>query len=404
MKITFSPPDIKENDIQEVVHTLRSGWITSGPKTLEFEKELSEYNRTNQTVCVNSATAGLEMVLRLFGVGEGDEVITSAYTYTASASVIDHVGAKIVLCDVEKDSFFMDKEQLSTLINEKTKAIIPVDIGGVMCDYDALFNIIEEKKDLFKPKGELQEKLGRILILADGAHSLGAKYKGKFSGSVADFTIFSFHAVKNLTTAEGGAITWKDHSGFEDEDIKRSLKLLTLHGQTKDALTKSDLGAWEYDIEVLGYKNNMTDIAAALGLSQLKRYEETLKERAENLKAYMAGLQCEKLDFLVHDDGDARSSKHLFMVLLKDKNEAFRNNLIKEMGERGIATNVHYKPLPMFTAYRALGFDIKDFPNAYHQYERMISLPFHTLLSKEDIELIISTFWECYEKLEKENL
>lgn len=402
MKIPFSPPDINQDDINEVIDTLQSGWITTGPKTVKFEEELSTYSHTKHAHCVNSATAALEMVLRLFNIGEGDEVITSAYTYSASASVIHHVGAKIVLCDLAEDSFFMDEEKLAGLITDKTKAIIPIDIGGVMCDYDSLFELVESKKHLFKANGAYQEALGRVLILSDAAHSLGAVYKGQPSGSVADFTCFSFHAVKNLTTAEGGSVTWKEQPFFSSDDIKHRLKMLTLHGQSKNALEKTGPGAWEYDIEILGYKSNMTDIAASLGLSQLRRYDEMLKRRHEIAERYVKGLDSEKLSFLHHFSNDmGRTSAHLMLVFLHGKDETFRNELIIMLAERGISANVHYKPLPMFTAYRNLGFDIADFPEAYRQYQRVISLPIYSTLSDGDVDYVTNHFWECYEQLEK---
>lgn len=388
MNIPFSPPDLTELEINEVIDTLKSGWITTGPKTKLFERKIAEYTNTSIAVCLNSATAAMELTLRLLGVGEGDEVITSAYTYTASASVIHHVGAKIVLIDTAKDSFHMDHDQLERAITDKTKAIIPVDIAGVMCDYDRIFEIVEKKRPLFKPKNEIQEAIGRVVVLADAAHSFGSIYKGRKSGEVADFTCFSFHAVKNLTTAEGGAVTWRDIPGIDNKEIYRQFMLLSLHGQTKDALTKTKIGGWEYDIVSPGYKCNMTDIMASLGLGQLQRYPTILKRRKELIELYDQGLKGCNVDILEHYGKDFSSNGHLYMVRLIGKCEEERNNVITKMAQKGIATNVHYKPLPMLTAYRKIGFDIKDYPNAYAQYANEITLPLHTLLSNEDVKYI----------------
>lgn len=394
MNISFSPPDISEIEINEVIDTLKSGWITTGPKTKLFEKKIAEYTNTSKAVCLNSATAALELTLRLLGIGEGDEVITSAYTYTASASVIHHVGAKIVLVDTAKDSYQMDYDQLEQVITERTKAIIPVDIAGVMCDYDRLFEIVEQKKYLFKPKNEMQEAFNRVIVVADAAHSFGSIYKGRKSGEVADFTCFSFHAVKNLTTAEGGAVTWRDIPGIDNEEIYRQYMLLSLHGQSKDALTKAKIGGWEYDIFMPGYKCNMTDIMAALGLGQLQRYPSLLKRRREIIAMYDEGLKDCNVELLKHFSDDYSSNGHLYMVRLLGKNEAERNRIIKQMAQKGIATNVHFKPLPMHTAYKKLGFDIKDYPNAYGRYKNEITLPLHTLLTDQQVEYII----ECLKK------
>lgn len=389
MKISFSPPDISEVEINEVIDTLKSGWITTGPKTKLFEKKITEYINTSKAVCLNSATAAMEMTLRLLGIGEGDEVITSAYTYTASASVINHVGAKIVLVDTAKDSFQMDYEKLGQAITKKTKAIIPVDIAGVMCDYDKIFEIVNSKKDLFNPSNKIQEKIGRVIVLADAAHSFGAKYKGKKSGEVADFTSFSFHAVKNLTTAEGGAVTWRDIPSVDNEKIYRQYMLLSLHGQSKDALAKTKLGAWEYDIVYPAYKCNMTDILASLGLGQLQRYTEILKRRKQIVQMYDEGLGDCNVDVLKHYGDNFSSSGHLYLVRLLGKDEAYRNKVIEKMAEKGIATNVHYKPLPMHTAYKNLGFDIEDYPNAFDMYRNEITLPLHTLLTDEQVEYVV---------------
>lgn len=392
MKIPFSPPDISEEEIREVVDTLRSGWITTGPKTKLFEKEIANYCHTSKAVCLNSATACMEMTLRLLGIGQEDEIITCAYTYTASASVIDHVGAKIVLVDCGKDSFHIDYGAIEEAITEKTKAIIPVDIAGVMCDYDKIFQVINNKKNIFKPSNKIQEAIGRVVVLADGAHSLGATYKGEMSGEVADFTSFSFHAVKNLTTAEGGAVTWKNINGIDNEEIYKRYMLLTLHGQSKDALAKTKLGAWEYDIIYPGFKCNMTDIMSAVGLGQFKRYDVMLKKRKEIISRYDEGIRDLPIKSLQHYGKDFSSSGHLYLARLINKDESFRNKVIENMAEKGIATNVHYKPLPMHTAYKNLGFDIKKYPNAYNQYANEITLPLHTLLKDEEVRYVIEEF------------
>lgn len=390
--IPFSPPDITEAEIEAVACVMRSGWITTGPKTKEFEKEIAKYCNTPKAVCLNSATAALEMTLRLLGIGEGDEVITSAYTYTASASVIAHVGAKIVLADVKKDSYEMDYDLLADLINEKTKAIIPVDIGGVMCDYDRVFEIAERKKNLFKPSNDIQKKLGRVFVLADGAHSFGSERKRVKSGNVADFTSFSFHAVKNLTTAEGGAVTWRHIDGVDDEELYHQYMLLSLHGQSKDALAKTQIGAWEYDIVSPAYKCNMTDIMAAIGLTQLNRYDEILKKRRDIINIYDEAMKKLDVEYLRHYGDDFASDGHLYLVRLCGKDSAYRNELIIKMAEHGIMCNVHYKPLPMHTAYKNLGFNIKDYPNAYSQFENEISLPLNTKMSLEDAEYVVKVF------------
>ncbi|PPK45270.1 DegT/DnrJ/EryC1/StrS family aminotransferase [Clostridium algidicarnis] len=397
MKISFSPPDITQEEIDEVVDTLRSGWITTGPKTKLFEEKIANYTNASKAVCFNSATSAMELTLRLLGVGEGDEVITSAYTYTASASVIHHVGAKIVLVDTAKDSFQMDYEKLEHAITDKTKAIIPVDIAGVMCDYDKIFEIVNNKQNLFSPSNEIQKAINRVIVLADGAHSLGATYKGKKSGEVADFTCFSFHAVKNLTTAEGGAATWRDIPNINNNDIYTQYMLLSLHGQTKDAFAKTDPGSWEYDIIYPAYKCNMTDIMASLGLAQLKRYDAILERRKQIINMYDKALENGGATSLKHFTDKSSSSGHLYLVRLNDKDEDYRNMVIKEMAEKGIATNVHYKPLPMHTAYKNLGFNIKDYPNAFNMYRNEITLPLHTLLSDEEVEYVT----ECLKEIVK---
>lgn len=388
--IPFSPPNIGEKEIKNVIEVLESGWITTGPKTKEFERKISEYCNTDKTLCVNSATAGMELVLRLLGVGEGDEVITTAYTYTATASVIYHTGAKIVLVDTDEDSYEMDYTKMEQAITEKTKVIIPVDLAGIMCDYDKIFEIVNRNKNKFIANNELQQSIGRIVVLADGAHSFGAKYKGKMSGEVADFTSFSFHAVKNLTTAEGGAITWNKE--LNSTDIYRKLNILSLHGQTKDALAKTEKGAWEYDIIEPAYKCNMTDIMAAIGMGQLERYEETLKYRRRIIEKYDSEFLKEpNFQILRHYIKNNESSGHLYMLRIKNKTEIQRNEIIKNIAKKGISVNVHYKPLPMLTAYKNLGYDIKDFPNSYLMYKNEITLPVNNIITMEEIDYIINT-------------
>lgn len=394
MKIPFSPPDITDEEIKEVTEVLKSGWITTGPKTKELERKIAEFCHTDRAVALNSATACMEMALRLFEIGPGDEVIVPAYTYTASASVVAHVGATLKLVDVGADSYHIDYDKLEELITDKTKAIIPVDIAGVMVDYDRIRDVVMDKKGLFKPQGKLQEALGHILILADSAHGFGASRKGKMSGEDADFTSFSFHAVKNFTTAEGGALVWRHIPGVDDEEIYHQLMLLTLHGQSKDALAKTKLGAWEYDIVGPYFKCNMTDIMAGIGLAQFRRYEGLLARRKEIIEKYTKGISGDNIQILAHYGSDFKSSGHLFLVRVLNMNEEDRNNLITEMAEKGIATNVHYKPLPMHTAYKNLGFDIKDFPNSYNMYHNEITLPLHTLLTDEQVDYVIETFNE----------
>lgn len=389
MRIEFSPPDITQLEIDEVVDTLKSGWITTGPKTKRLEQELSVFTNTDKTVCLNSATAAMELTLRVLGVVEGDEVITCAYTYTASASVIHHVGAKIVLVDTNKEDKFMDLKALEDAITEKTKVIIPVDLAGKPCKYDEIFEIVERKKALFRPNNKLQEKIGRVVVMADGAHSLGAEYKGKPSGSVADFTCFSFHAVKNFTVGEGGSVTWNRALGLDDDEIYREFQLLSLHGQSKDALSKMKLGAWEYDIVAPNFKCNLTDIASGIGLAQLKRYPNLLKRRFEIVERYNRGFEGTRVKPFVHFEEDRKSCCHLYIVNIEGISEEERNEIIVKMAERGIATNVHYKPLPMHTAYKNLGFDIKNYPNAYNNYKSQITLPLHTLLTDEQVDYII---------------
>ena len=394
--IPFSPPDMTEAEIEEVIEAIKSGWITTGPKTKEFEKRIAEYCGTDKAVCLNSATACLEMTLRELGIGEGDEVITSAYTYTASCSPIVHVGATPILVDVSKDSIEMDYDALENAITEKTKAIIPVDIAGIMCDYDRIFNIVESKKSLFHPNNEKQEAIGRIAVIADGAHSFGAEQNGIKSGNRADFTTFSFHAVKNLTTAEGGAVTWRKIDGIDNDKLYKDYQLLSLHGQSKDAFAKNQLGAWEYDIVGPWYKCNMTDIAAAMGLAQLDRYKDILNKRREYIKMYNDGLKDMDISVLEHYGSDHSGSGHLYMVRLNGKDREYRDNFIVKMAERGVASNVHYKPLPMHTAYKNLGFNIADFPNAKAFFENEITLPLNTKMSFDDVKYVIDVFKEVY--------
>lgn len=390
--ISFSPPDISELEIAEVVEALRSGWITTGPRTKKLENLIAEWIGTEKCVCLNSQTACAETALRIMGIGKGDEVITSAYTYTATASVIDHVGAKIVLIDTQKNSLQMDYDALEAAINENTKAVIPVDLGGVPCDYDRIFDIAQRKKGLFKPANDIQAKLGRVAVMADNAHAFGAEYHGKMIGSVADFSSFSFHAVKNFTTAEGGALTWRTVDGISNDDIYKRIQLLSLHGQSKDALAKTQLGAWEYDIVGTYYKCNMTDVTAAIGLKQFERYPEMLRRRKEVIERYDAAFMPLGVETLKHYTDEYESSGHLYITRIPGIDAERRNEIIVKMAEKGVACNVHYKPLPMHTAYKNLGFDIKNYPNAYAHYENEVTLPLHTKLTDEDVEYIINTY------------
>ena len=391
-KVPFSPPDITESEVNLVSEALRSGWITTGPKTKEFERLIAMCCQTEQAVCLNSATACMELILRVLDVGPGDEVITSAYTYTATASVTCHVGAKVVMVDTAPDSFEMDYDKLADAITEKTKVVLPVDLAGVGCDYDKIFAAVESKKHLFSPANDIQKAYGRVIVLADAAHAFGAKWHGKMCGEIADFTSFSFHAVKNLTTAEGGALTWRNHDGVDNESLYKQFQLLSLHGQNKDALAKTRLGAWEYDIVAPYYKCNMTDVMAGIGLAQLKRYPEMLYRRRQIIERYNEGLKGRNVQVLDHFGDDHSSSGHLYLVRLLGEDVEYRNAVIERMAERGIACNVHYKPLPMMTAYKNLGFDIVDYPNAYNQYHNEITLPLHTSLTNEDVEYVISNF------------
>ena len=399
MKIPFSPPDIGEAEIAQVADTLRSGWITTGPKTKELERQVASFCHTSRAVCLNSATAAMELTLHQLGIGPGDEIITCAYTYTASASVVCHVGAKLVLVDCCKpsdggsDCYQMDYDALERAITPRTKAIIPVDLGGVVCDYDRIFEIVERKKALFIPSdNKIQQALGRVAVMADAAHAFGAQWHGRMCGEIADFTCFSFHAVKNFTTAEGGAVTWRDLPGIDNEEIYKNYMLLSLHGQSKDALAKTQLGAWEYDIVMPGYKCNMTDIMAAIGLAQMQRYPGLLARRKQIITRYNQVMDTLPVSYLRHYGEDFASSGHLYLVRLNGRDEQFRNDFIVKMAEREIATNVHYKPLPMHTAYKKLGFDIKDYPNAFAMYRNEVTLPLHTLLTDEQVEFLLEIF------------
>lgn len=392
MNISFSPPDMSDMEIQEVADTIKSGWITTGPKTKELERKIAKYVGVNRCVCLNSQTACGEMALRVLGIGAGDEVIVPAYTYSASASIVDHVGAKIVFVDVQEGCLEMDYDKMEAAITEKTKAIIPVDLGGVPCDYDKIFAIVEKKKALFQPKNEIQKAIGRVAVCADTAHAFGASWHGKMCGSIADFSSFSFHAVKNFTTAEGGALTWRTIPGIDDEDIYHKLQLLSLHGQSKDALAKTKLGAWEYDIVGLWFKCNMTDIMAGIGLAQMKRYPGMLARRKDIIARYDAAFKPLGIEVLDHYNDEHQSSGHLYITRIPGAGLEERQEIIVKMAEAGIATNVHYKPLPMMTAYKNLGFDIKDYPNAYKRFVNEITLPLHTCLTDEEVEYIIENY------------
>lgn len=392
MNISFSPPDMSDLEIQEVADTIKSGWITTGPKTKELERQIAKYVGVNRCVCLNSQTACGEMALRVLGIGAGDEVIVPAYTYSASASIVDHVGAKIVFVDVQEGCLEMDYDKMEAAITEKTKAIIPVDLGGVPCDYDKIFAIVEKKKALFQPNNEIQKAIGRVAVCADTAHAFGASWHGKMCGSIADFSSFSFHAVKNFTTAEGGALTWRTIPGIDDENIYHKLQLLSLHGQSKDALAKTKLGAWEYDIVGPWFKCNMTDIMAGIGLAQMKRYPGMLARRKEIIARYDAAFKPLGIDVLDHYNDNHQSSGHLYITRIPGAGLEERQEIIVKMAEAGIATNVHYKPLPMMTAYKNLGFDIKDYPNAYKRFVNEITLPLHTCLTDEEVEYIIENY------------
>ena len=392
MKIPFSPPDITEEEIIQVTEALKSGWITTGPRTKELEREVASLCGVNRAVCLNSQTSCAEMTLRLLGIKDGDEVITSAYTYTASASVVCHVGAKLVLIDTQEDSLEMDYDKLAEAITERTKVIIPVDIGGIPCDYNRIYEIVESKKELFQPENELQKAFGRVIVMADAAHALGAVWQDKMVGSIADFTNFSFHAVKNLTTAEGGAVTWREINGIDSEKIYHQYQLLSLHGQSKDAFAKTQLGAWEYDIIGPWYKCNMTDVAAGIGLAQMKRYKGLLARRQEIIRKYDNAFIPVGIEVLKHYTNEYTSSGHLYITRIPDITQDMRNEIIIKMAETGVACNVHYKPLPMLTAYKQLGFDIKDYPNAYRRFENEITLPLHTRLTDEEIDYVINQY------------
>lgn len=394
MKIPFSPPDITEEEVEQVAEALRSGWITTGPKTKELEREVAEFCGVNRAVCLNSQTACAEMTLRLLGISEDDEIIVPAYTYTATASVVCHVGAKLVMVDVQKDSLEMDYNKLANAITEKTKVVIPVDLGGVPCDYNRIFSIVESKKELFHPVNKLQKAIGRVIVMTDAAHAFGAEWNGKAIGSIADFSNFSFHAVKNFTTAEGGAVTWKDIEGIDNEEIYHQYQLLSLHGQSKDALAKTQLGAWEYDIVGAWFKCNMTDVTAGIGLAQMKRYRGLLARRKEIIEKYDAAFKPLGIEVLNHYTEEHQSSGHLYITRIPGITLEQRHEIIVKMAEAGVACNVHYKPLPMMTAYRNMGFDIKDYPNAYNRFENEITLPLHTKLTDEEVEYVIEKYCE----------
>lgn len=403
-EIPFSPPDIKDEDINEVIEVLKSGWITTGPQTKLFEKEIASYSGTNKAVGLNSCTASLEMTMRILGIGKGDEVIVPAYTYTATAASVHHTGATIRLVDCNRENFEMDYNALEEMINKKTKAIIPVDVGGKPCDYNKIQNIIENKKNLFEPKSELQSGFNRIVIIADAAHSFGAEYLGNMSGNIADFTCFSFHAVKNLTTAEGGAVTWKSQSFIDDDELYEKFMLISLHGQSKDAMSKSKVGQWEYDIVAPLYKCNMTDLQASLGRSQLKRYNKILERRKEIIDFYNENIVDEFTVKMTHYDKDLRSAGHLYLLNIKDANEELRNEIIKKMALKGVSCNVHYKPLPLLTAYKKMGFDISSFPNAYNKFKNEITLPLNTILSNDDLYYIVKSLNEILLEVGERNV
>lgn len=397
MNIPFSPPDITEKEVEQVAEALRSGWITTGPKTKELEREIADFCGVKHAVCLNSQTACAEMTLRLLGITEEDEIITCAYTYTASASVVCHVGAKLVLVDTQENSLEMDYDKLEEAITEKTKVIIPVDLGGVPCDYERIFSIVESKKSLFHPANKLQEAIGRVIVMADAAHAFGAVWKKKPVGSIADFSNFSFHAVKNFTTAEGGAVTWREIEGIDSEEIYHQYQLLSLHGQSKDALAKTKLGAWEYDIIGPWYKCNMTDVTAGIGLAQMQRYQGMLVRRKEIISRYDAAFHPIGIETLNHYTDDYQSSGHLYITRIPGITLEQRNEIIVKMAEAGVACNVHYKPLPMMTAYKKLGFDIEDYPNAYRRFENEITLPLHTKLTDEEVEYVIEKYSQITE-------
>jgi dTDP-4-amino-4,6-dideoxygalactose transaminase len=392
MKISFSPPDVTIQEADEVREALLSGWITTGPRTKEFERQIAAYCHTDKAVCQSSATACLESILRILGIGPGDEVITSAYTYTASASPVCHVGAKLVLIDTQPDSYEMDYDRLAEAINERTKVVIPVDLGGVPCDYDKVMAAVESKRHLFRPANALQEAIGRVIVVDDAAHAFGAQWHGQMIGSVSDFTSFSFHAVKNFTTAEGGALTWRPLQGIDNDELYKQFQLNSLHGQSKDALAKTQLGAWEYDVLTPAYKSNMTDLTAAIGLVQMKRYPAMLARRRQLIGRYDEALKDLNLQVRDHYTDEHTSSGHLYQVRLLGKDGQYRNEVITKMAERDIACNVHFKPLPMMTAYRNLGFDIKDYPNAFNQFQNEITLPLHTRLTDEEVEYVLHNF------------
>ena len=398
MKVPFSPPDISELEINRVIEVLKSGWITTGPEVKEFERRIAEYIGVDKAVALSSATASLEAALHVLGVGEGDEVIVPAYTYTASASPVVHKGAKLVIIDSAPETFEMDYDKVAEAINDNTKAVVPVDLGGMVCDYDRLFEIVEAKRDIFKPANKLQEALGRVAVISDGAHAFGSIKKGVKAGAIADFTSFSFHAVKNLTTAEGGALSWKTIEGMDNDELYHELQLYSLHGQSKDALSKNKAGAWEYDVVYPAYKCNMTNINAAIGIAQLERYDGLLARRRTLNERYQEALEILGIKVMHHYTEEMTSTGHLYLVRIPGASVEDRNTVIQDMAEREIACNVHYKPLPMMTAYKNLGFDIADYPNAYHQYENLISLPIFSTMTDEQNEYVIENFVDILKK------
>ena len=400
MEIPFSPPDITQAEIDEVVDTLKTGWITTGPKTKQFEELISTYCHTKKSVCLSSQTSCAEMTLRILGVGPGDEVIVPAYTYTASCSIIYHVGATPVMIDCKYGSYEMDYEKMERAITDKTKVIISVDLAGVICDYERIFEIVEKKRHLFKPSNNpIQFALGRIVVMSDAAHAFGAQWHGKMCGEIADFTNFSFHAVKNLTTAEGGAATWRDIPGVDSNEIYKNFMLMTLHGQTKDAFAKDKGTSWEYDVVSTEYKCNMPDVLAAIGIAQFKRYEEIIRRRHELIERYNKAFEGLNIQILNHQGTDHRSSGHLYFVRFLGKNSVYRNRFYNKMKEKGISCNVHFKPLPMMTAYKNLGFDIVDYPNSYRMHENQLTLPLNSVISDEEANYVIDKFIETYKEL-----
>ena len=402
-KIPFSPPDISQAEIDEVVKVVKSGWITTGPETKLFESRIADFCHVNKAVCLSSQTSCAELTLRILGIGPGDEVILPAYTYTATASIVYHVGAKPVMIDCKSGSFEMDYDKMEEAINHNTKAIIPVDLAGVICDYDRIFEAVERKKSVFRPKNELQEKFGRVFVVADGAHAFGAQWHGKMCGEIADFTNFSFHAVKNMTTAEGGAVTWRNHKGIDNDALYKKYMLLSLHGQTKDAFAKNQGTSWEYDVVDTQYKCNMPDVLGAMGLAQLERYKGILDKRHKMIDMYNEAFKDMDIQVLNHHDENSRSSGHLYFVRFLGKTAEYRNSFYSKMAENGVVCNVHFKPLPMLTAYKTRGFDIIDYPNAYNMHKNQLTLPMNSKMSFDDAQYVIDTFKKVYKELEEKD-